>query len=770
MAGLKDKGKVARRPVALEEQLRGLPVLSQPADGYVDPNYEMVKRIFSGKPAFDANRKTAFKQTELDRELLHLPDPLKLAEHTLDLLRQDEHIKALAIVKHASRIMPCTVSWNHIIDYNMSKGRVSPAMKTYNDVGSPSEGYQTDVLAADNFLQMKKRAQPPDAYTYTILLRGLAANHQYPQSLPRALSVYRSMYAENSPVRPSIIHTNVVLKACSRANNIDALFEVAAKLPKRGMGAPDNVTFTTIINAVWNAVLHNPRLDAEQQTAKRQEAVRQMRRMWEDIVGRWRNGDILLDEDMVCAAARLLMVGDTEQDYDDVLSLFEQTMGIRRLVPPLGDPARPTHITLSKASTVRPAPDIPPKKAATETKPQSASQISDADAKTSPPPPPPSPPLPPSSSTLPPPTRSIFAALPLTPTSLPRSRAQPSQQTLSALIEACTHLRALKAGTTYWTLLTTAPHSIAPDAANLHAYLRLLRLARASRHALAVLTTMLQPRSVGGFALPPQPKSFRIVMSACVRDASNPAAPATAVAVLDAMAAHLETPDLRACEMFVELLEKTAKREAWAAVLAGLGALKPVIANLRSVLAYGTSSGTAEAEADEDEDDSAPHHPAPAADLRPGPNGHLTRASRRLVVLLLGRVVSVYDGLLEQARESLAPQRAREVLERRGRLAAYVERNVRGGLVAGKKVGGWYQLGRDGRRKRPRGEGVEWGEGGGGGWGGREGRREGGRGDGRGEDRRGEDRRGEDRRGEGGRRDGRGEEEREGGRERCACS
>ena len=75
-----------------------------------------------------------FKKTSLELELRWLKDPIKLADHTVSLLRQDEHIKALEIVRLGSKRMECTVSWNHLVDYEMSKGRVNSAMKLYNEV------------------------------------------------------------------------------------------------------------------------------------------------------------------------------------------------------------------------------------------------------------------------------------------------------------------------------------------------------------------------------------------------------------------------------------------------------------------------------------------------------------------------------------------------------------------------------------------------------------------------------------------------------------
>lgn len=76
------------------------------------------------------------KKSNLERELRWLKDPVKLADHTVKLLREDDLEKALETVRLASKYMECTVSWNHLIDYEMSKARVAVAVKLYNEVSS----------------------------------------------------------------------------------------------------------------------------------------------------------------------------------------------------------------------------------------------------------------------------------------------------------------------------------------------------------------------------------------------------------------------------------------------------------------------------------------------------------------------------------------------------------------------------------------------------------------------------------------------------------
>ena len=75
-----------------------------------------------------------YRKSHLRLELRWLKDPMKLADHTVKLLRDDDFLKALELVRLASKDLECTVSWNHLIDYEMSKARVTEAVKLYNEV------------------------------------------------------------------------------------------------------------------------------------------------------------------------------------------------------------------------------------------------------------------------------------------------------------------------------------------------------------------------------------------------------------------------------------------------------------------------------------------------------------------------------------------------------------------------------------------------------------------------------------------------------------
>ena len=89
---------------------------------------------YVGRSNRPTKQETPFEKKSLKEELRWLKDPLKLAERVVALLRRDEFQKALELVRMASKDIQCTVSWNHLVDYEMSKGRVTNASKIYNEV------------------------------------------------------------------------------------------------------------------------------------------------------------------------------------------------------------------------------------------------------------------------------------------------------------------------------------------------------------------------------------------------------------------------------------------------------------------------------------------------------------------------------------------------------------------------------------------------------------------------------------------------------------
>lgn len=411
---------------------------------------------------------------------------------------------------------------------------------------------------------MKKRAQLPDAQTFTILFRGLSWHPEYTKSLERALALYQSMNTSNCPVKPSIIHTNALLRVCARSRDIDALLGVAAKLPTRGPGASDHVTYTTILNAIhreaWTT--GDDGGDAKLSAERQQRANLQGRRLWGEIVERMRKGDLRMDERLVGAMGRILLLGGSENDCQDVLSLVEQTMGIQR----------PVARAVARSKVRDPGLDAP-----------EASDLALQEP------------------VLSPESVSTSRELPDDETPggefnpLPNSKSKPfalaGPVTLSLVVDACVRLRAITWAQSYWGVLTdpAGRYKIAPDAENHHMYLRLLRVQRASKLAVELVNEMRQGKD-GSASIQLEIKTFRIAMSTCVRDSKNPNVRENADKLARMMLDTLEVPDIKVLEMYVDVASNQNHFD-WKTMMGMLRGTVLGVRNLRSLLAYKPTSG-----------------------------------------------------------------------------------------------------------------------------------------------------------------------------------
>lgn len=465
---------------------------------------------------------------------------------------------------------------------------------------------------------MKKRQQFPDSYTYTILLRGLSINAHHSGVIAKALSVYHSLYAPNSRVEPSIIHTNAALRVCARAMDMDALWGIAAKIPDKGPQAANPVTYLTIINAVRQNLLLNPPKDetADEIAVRRERGILEARRMWEGIVTRWRNAELKLDEELVCAMARLLLIGSRPRDWDDVLSLVEQTMDIPRLVPRLGT----TEHKKAGLAGIR-APGTP------------AHLRDDQEL------------LAPGES----PSRGD-EFLALTPhavaraVSNPLTYARPGNNTLSVIQEACQKLVSNKAAQEYWDLLTDpTTYDIAPDLNNIHTRLRNLRQNRASAAVVGVLKYDMLDKDII-----PKPGTFRISMSTCVRDKNNHNSLRNAGDILRIMLRTLADVDSKAAGLYAELAvsHPLAKGED---LVTALALLDPVVSNLRLQLGVGGN------------------RPARIVGAT-----YLRGEARQDAIGALRRIYAVYDRLLES--NMLEESKQKPFKAERARLSSYIQR------------------------------------------------------------------------------------------------
>jgi len=390
-------------------------------------------------------------------------------------------------------------------------------------------------------VQMKKRGHKPDAHTYTIMLRGFTANIRKPQAVQNALSVYNSMFAPNSSVTPNIIHTNAVINVCARGKDMDALWSVAGRLPEKGPGAPDKWTFTTILNALASNAQTRASQYQQPQTGRMpgdngeydeharkvfDEAVDDGRKLWGDVVGRWRKGDLMVDQPLVCAMGRLLLLGSRRSGWENVFALVEQTMNLPRWRPGGQE----------QGALLPPPPpesEFQPVDVSTATDHGSDGQAENKVGASN---------------------ASVYA--------------QPGNNALSMLMQAAIMTKNVPAGKMYWDLLTdvNGPYKLEPDAANLASYLRLLRISRSSKVVVDLLRSDLLDKNGGLGKEFYKRGTFVIAMSTCVRDKNNPNVFEHANRVLDIMQERLEEMDPKVMEMYVNLAVLTTP---------GLGSASP---------------------------------------------------------------------------------------------------------------------------------------------------------------------------------------------------
>ena len=422
------------------------------------------------------------------------------------------------------------------------------------------------------------------------------------------------------------------------------MFGIAAKLPTHGPGAANALTFTTILNAIRTTAWEGIRDDKPDGKAeRRRRATMQGRRMWDEIIGRWRKGDIKMDEDLVCAMGRLLLLGESTNDYNDVFALVEQTMGIKYESPPMNrrnsqaisnEPNTKAINNFAKKA-LAPADNLFPDAAkCSDEFSQESGGFSDVLCKE-------------------PSDESSYETpggefTPFTDPNLKKSpHTQPGRNTLSMVMDACLRLCATSLAQDYWGLLTDSrgPYNINPDAENYHAYMRLLRQQRASKLCVGIVTEMRNGLGAIGSTLALAPKTFRIALSTCVRDCNNPNALENASKLVHIMMETLSTPDVKALSMYLHVATHRQNRE-WKSLMTVLKMTTQGFKNLRSRLAYaGAKLGTTD-----------------------------SRLEQQEMVSLATRLIGAYDIAVNLGWESMSKPERAECHEQRNALSAWITR------------------------------------------------------------------------------------------------
>lgn len=523
-------------------------VATAPKDDYVPFTSANGLTVGTNTPSNKSGRINIDNERALKKELLYLPDPLKFAEHVHYTLRNKSPEKALDLCRLASKTMSCVVAWNHVINWHMQQrpAKISDAVKIYNE--------------------MKKRAQFPDAFTYMLLLRGLVGQssaHRMEETkeenAAKAVAIYHSMSSPTSRVQPNIMHTNAVLKVCSFAFDMDAFWSVVGKIPNRGKDSADHITYSIILHALRHNVLSkNKDIDEDAIVKRRNQAVAEGRRIWPEIITRWRAGEVKIDEELVCAMGRLLLLSSRLHDWDDVLNLVQQTMNMERLVAPVGSAERRTeHV---------PQPRAEEEKEGESAQLTPSSQIALESTKNTP-----------SAKVFKP----IHPAAPRPgqdPQDAGLNFVKPANDTLSLLIETCVQMRAPKTASAYWELLTSPTYGLQPDEANYQGQLRQLRLNRASAQAARLIETMPE------MGVRARGTTYRLAMAVCMRDLKNHKVLENAGRIVKVMEKGMVDVDVQTVQSYLglALMSHDGKK-----IVEVLDRLDGLVHGLRSRLAYG---------------------------------------------------------------------------------------------------------------------------------------------------------------------------------------
>lgn len=392
---------------------------------------------------------------------------------------------------------------------------------------------------------MKKRGRKPNDRTYTIMLKGLASAPRDPALHPvkAAYAIYRSSFASNT--HPNIYHSNSMLDVCRRHGDMDMLWQVAGELPEEGPDAPDRRSYTVILHSIREAsqrdVAKMQKQEMDKILERKSQSVQEAKRVWTDIVFRWKKGQLSIDNVLVGAMAEALLDGSSERDCYDVFALYHQTHGIPVLVDKPANFANNPKARLKK-SRKRGAGEVEDVPFVDEHDLLVAKETGMTKE----------------------PEQETFEGLfdPVVPAKMAANRRTNEQSTLSYLepgnkeltliLEACrTMTQAVGTGKAYWERLTHEDHeyNIEPDIHSFHQYLRLLRVSRSSRMAVDLIRDEMIPTEQL------QRKTFHIALSCCRRDRNNINVFKNANELLDLMNSHLSLPEARALLTYLEIVD-----------------------------------------------------------------------------------------------------------------------------------------------------------------------------------------------------------------------
>lgn len=412
------------------------------------------------------------------------------------------------------------------------------------------------------------------------MLKGFSSAPKSLSLVKTAAAVYRSIAAPNSGVDLSIIHTNAMLTVCHRHGDMDRLWKIAGELPEEGSGAPDATTYTIILNAVQFAARRDIQDMSPEQVEKilerKSQAITEGKRIWADVVYRWQNQTLEIDNEVVNGMANLLLDGASDLDCYNVMELYKQTMGIPILQkrPTENSTTTRRRITHEENKSIEDSEskrqermeDVPfvdennkpletekpskgfdqPAEKLVEVEEDPEEDLEEEEEPES--------------------FEDLFK--PADPGTVQTSFLRPSSKELTLLLNACfTMTQATEGGLAYWKHMTIdeSDYRIDPDAFTYIQYFRLLRISRSSKISVKTMREQMVPSGQAtGTAL-------HVALSVCRRDRRNHSVLLHSNELIGLMDKVLILPDIRVLEGYLETIQILSMNPSTLLNLRGLG-------------------------------------------------------------------------------------------------------------------------------------------------------------------------------------------------------
>jgi hypothetical protein len=395
------------------------------------------------------------------------------------------------------------------------------------------------------------------------MLKGFASAPRSLAIAKTAASVYRSIDSPNSGVKLDIIHTNAMLTVCHRHWDMDRLWKIAGDLPEEGPGAPDATTYTIILNAVQFA----SRRDVEKKSPdqieeileRKAQVITEGKRIWADIIWRWKSQTLKIDNELVNAMANLLLEGGSDMDCYNVMELYKQTMGVpilqkrptenekttRRRITPEQTQA----IEIQEATRQSNMEDVPfvdennrpieSLEPAEELEQDPREEVEEMEKE---------------EEEVEEEEEEDFTELfkPVVPQAEELSFLKPDSKELTLILNACfTMTQGSEGGQAYWKYMTLEDHDhrIDPDTFTYIAYFRLLRISRSSKISVKTMREQMVPSGQATGT------AFHVALSVCRRDRRNHSVLQHANELVGLMDKALILPDIRVLEGYLEMIQ-----------------------------------------------------------------------------------------------------------------------------------------------------------------------------------------------------------------------